>query len=274
MTQITSTLNSELENLYTINHPFSKIHPDWYEVVTNFIADSAADKLLRGKILKGYYHKKGPRIFPESEDIYNAYQLGMDEVKVIIIGQDPYHGKGQAHGLAFSTLSPIMPPSLKIIFKELKRDLGIDRVLRFAKENIAINGSKQPQFLGDWADQGVMLLNTVLTVQEGKPNSHKGLGWEALTSRTIKALIIHPSPKVFVTWGKQAQSMFDGCKNSLITNKYWKTNKHLNLRAPHPASDAYGGNKDKFIGCSHFSKINEFLETHYNSWGIRWGIHW
>jgi uracil-DNA glycosylase len=160
--------------------------------------------------------------------------LHYEDIKVVILGQDPYHGEGEAHGLAFSVREGIpLPPSLVNIFKELKRDLGITR----------IRGT-----LDDWAIQGVLLLNTVLTVRENTPNSHKGKGWEIFTDAIIKKLNDRETPIVFILWGNNAKA-----KKQLITNK-----KHLVLESSHPSpfSCRYG-----FEGCKHFSKANEFLKN-------------
>ena len=152
----------------------------------------------------------------------------------MILGQDPYINPNQAHGLAFSVLSDKLPPSLKNIYKEIESDLRIE----MAKNN----GDLTP-----WAQQGVLLLNTVLTVRAGESNSHSKKGWEKFTDRIIQELGMDNKPKVFLFWGKNAQQ-----KESLIKNT-----KHLILKAPHPSPlSAYNG----FFGCKHFSKTNDFLE--------------
>lgn len=173
-------------------------------------------------------------IYPPSKDIFNAYTFTpLSDVKVLILGQDPYHEPGQAHGLCFSVNIGIdIPPSLCNIYKELESDLGC---------YIPNNG-----YLKKWADQGVMLLNTVLTVRAHNANSHKGIGWEQFTDATIKALNEQDRPIVYMLWGKPAQ---EKCK--MLNNP-----RHLVLKAPHPSPlSVYRG----FWGCRHFSKANDFL---------------
>lgn len=177
--------------------------------------------------------KKIP-IYPKGSDIFNAFNLTpYDQVKVVILGQDPYHGPNQAHGLAFSVQPGVaLPPSLKNIFKELATDIGF---------NIPKNGD-----LRHWAKQGVLLLNTVLTVRAGQAHSHRGHGWEHFTDAVIKKLSSDKKHLVFVLWGAPAQT-----KQQLIDQ-----NKHLILKAAHPSPlSAHRG----FLGCRHFSKINEYL---------------
>lgn len=173
------------------------------------------------------------KCFPPYEDIFNAFKFkDIPEIKVVIIGQDPYHEINQAHGLSFSILdgNPL-PKSLINIYKELYDDLKITR----------LSGN-----LSSWAEQGVLLLNNVLTVEEGKANSHKNKGWEIFTSKVIEELNKDNSPKVFVLWGNEAIS-----KINLISNP-----KHLVLTSAHPSPlSAYRG----FFGSKPFSKINDFL---------------
>lgn len=202
------------------------------------------DALLADEIKKDYYLKlreflkseySTRRIYPPMNDIFNALRhTSYSDVKAVILGQDPYHGAGQAHGMCFSVRKGTPPPpSLQNIFKELKSDLGID-----------------PPDHGEltaWADSGVLLLNTVLTVREGVANSHKGMGWEQFTDRIIELLNQREQPMVFLLWGGNARS-----KARLITNP-----KHLVLQCAHPSPlSAFNG----FFGCRHFSKTNEFLE--------------
>ena len=170
------------------------------------------------------------------EDIFNALKYtAREQTRVVILGQDPYHGARQAHGLCFSVKRGIEPPpSLKNIFKELKSDLGID----------------EPECgeLVGWAKQGVLLLNTTLTVREGAPQSHKGHGWETLTDRIISLVNEKSTPTVFLLWGGNARA-----KRSLITNP-----NHLVLECAHPSPlSAYNG----FFGCKHFSRANDFLRS-------------
>ncbi len=185
-------------------------------------------------------------IFPPKEKIFNALQTTpYDKVKVVIIGQDPYHGIGEAHGMCFSVNPGIkIPPSLMNIYKELNRDLGC---------KIPNNG-----YLVKWAKQGVLLLNSVLTVEKDKPASHQNKGWEIFTDRIIEELNKSQTPIVFLLWGNFAKQ-----KARLITNK-----KHLILTSSHPSpfSVKYG-----FEGCSHFSKANKFLVSN-NLTPIDWQI--
>lgn len=173
-------------------------------------------------------------IFPPSEEIFTAFELTpLSKVKVVILGQDPYHGNGQAHGLCFSVKPDVeTPPSLVNIYKELNSDLGC---------YIPDNG-----YLTKWAEQGVLLLNTVLTVRAHQANSHRGIGWEEFTDAAIRILNEQDRPIVYLLWGRPAQM-----KKSMLNNP-----KHLILEAPHPSPlSAYRG----FFGCQHFSKTNEFL---------------
>lgn len=204
------------------------------------------DALLADEIKKDYYLRLREflkkeyttrTIYPPMNDIFNALRhTSYSDVKAVILGQDPYHGAGQAHGLCFSVKKGTPPPpSLQNIFKELRDDLGID-----------------PPNHGEltaWADSGVLLLNTVLTVREGAANSHKGMGWEQFTDRVIQLLNQREQPMVFLLWGGNARA-----KAGLITNP-----NHLVLQCAHPSPlSAYNG----FFGCRHFSKTNEFLKQH------------
>lgn len=174
-------------------------------------------------------------VYPPADDIFNAFHLTpLSQVKVLILGQDPYHNEHQAHGLCFSVLpdQPEIPPSLQNIYKELQEDLGCA---------IPNNG-----YLEKWAKQGVLMLNTVLTVRAHQANSHQGKGWEQFTDAIIHAVNAQDRPIVYLLWGRPAQS-----KIPMLTNP-----KHLILKAPHPSPlSAYRG----FFGCKHFSKTNEFL---------------
>ena len=203
------------------------------------------DGILKDEFEKEYYQKirkfliyeyNHYRIFPDMHDIFNALKLSdYNDIKVVIIGQDPYHGEGQAHGLCFSVQKGIQtPPSLVNIYKELQSDLGC---------YIPNNG-----FLEKWAKQGVLLLNNVLTVRQAQPNSHKNCGWENFTDRVIMELNKREKPIVFMFWGANAKK-----KEMLVTNK-----EHYILKAAHPSPlSAYNG----FFGCKHFSKANEFLKA-------------
>lgn len=176
------------------------------------------------------------QIFPPADDIFNAFHLTpLHEVKVVILGQDPYHGEGQAHGLCFSVRPGVdIPPSLVNIYQELHDDLGC---------TIPNHGC-----LTKWAKQGVLLLNTVLTVRAHQANSHKGIGWEEITDAAIRKLNEQDRPIVFMLWGRPAQA-----KKSMLHNP-----KHLILEAPHPSPlSAYRG----FFGSRPFSQANRFLEA-------------
>jgi len=173
-------------------------------------------------------------IYPNKKDIFNAFKLTpLNKVKAIILGQDPYHGPGQAHGLSFSVLSDVdKPPSLKNIFKELRNDLNIEP---------PNHGNLQK-----WAERGVLLLNTSLTVRSGQPNSHQKIGWSIFTDEAIKALNAKLEPVAFVLWGANAKS-----KKPLISNS-----RHLIIESAHPSPlSAHNG----FFGSKPFSKVNEFL---------------
>ena len=185
-------------------------------------------------------------VYPDMNDIFNALKLtSFEGTKVVIIGQDPYHGFGQAHGLCFSVKKGVVPPpSLKNIYKELKSDMGFE---------IPSHGE-----LTSWAKQGVLLLNNVLTVREGLPNSHKGKGWEIFTDRVIGKLNKKETPVVFLLWGANAQK-----KAEIITNP-----KHFKLMTVHPSPlSASRG----FFGCRHFSKTNEILQKNHID-PINWEI--
>lgn len=191
-------------------------------------------KELYNKVLEEYRTRQ---IFPAPDDIFNAFHLTpLHEVKVVIIGQDPYHNDGQAHGLCFSVKPEVdIPPSLINIYQELHDDLGC---------YIPNNG-----YLVKWAKQGVLMLNTVLTVRAHQANSHRGIGWEQFTDAVIRAVNEQNRPIVFLLWGRPAQM-----KKSMLNNP-----KHLILEAPHPSPlSAYRG----FFGCRHFSRTNAFLESH------------
>lgn len=201
------------------------------------------DELLAGEFEKPYYlalrgflksEYSGFTIYPDMYDIFNALKLTpYSDVKAVILGQDPYHEPKQAHGLAFSVQDGVEPPpSLKNIYKELNADLGLP---------VPTTGD-----LTCWAKQGVLLLNTSLTVRRGQANSHQGKGWEVFTDRVITLLNEREKPLVFILWGANARK-----KTALITNP-----RHLILTSAHPSPlSAYNG----FFGCRHFSKCNKFL---------------
>ena len=190
-------------------------------------------KDLMDKITKAYDEKK---VYPNKEDVFKAFRItSYENTKVVILGQDPYHGESQAEGLSFSVKPGIeIPPSLKNIFKELHDDLGFD---------IPDNGS-----LVHWAEEGVLLLNSVLTVEANKPTSHKNMGWEMFTDAVIKKLNEKDSPVVFIFWGAYARS-----KKQYITNPI-----HYVIESAHPSPlSAFSG----FFGSRPFSRTNEFLEA-------------
>lgn len=173
-------------------------------------------------------------IYPKARDVFSAFNhTPLEKVRVVILGQDPYHGPDQAHGMCFSVLPGVQPPpSLKNIYKELEKDLGVPPV--------------KHGYLMDWADQGVFLLNSVLTVEQGKPGSHRGKGWEQFTDQVIRLLNAQTRPLIFVLWGSYAHA-----KGHIIDAA-----KHVVLRAAHPSPfSAHSG----FFGCKHFSKINQIL---------------
>ena len=201
------------------------------------------DELLSDEFKKEYYlslreflktEYSTRTIYPHMNDIFNALKYtSYENTRIVILGQDPYHGVGQAHGLCFSVKPGVkFPPSLKNIFKELNAEYGI----------------KEPQTgeLTGWAKQGVLLLNTTLTVREAMPASHKGHGWETLTDRIISLINEKKKPVVFILWGGHARA-----KKALITNPH-----HLVLESAHPSPlSAYNG----FFGCNHFKSANDFL---------------
>lgn len=218
------------------------ISNDWLQPLSGEFKKPYYAKLYQ-KVLEEY---RSTRVFPEADDIFNAFNLTpLSQVKVVILGQDPYHGEGQAHGLCFSVKPGVEPPpSLVNIYKELEDDLGC---------SIPNNG-----FLEKWAKQGVLLLNTVLTVRAHQAFSHRGIGWEEFTDAAIRVLNEQDRPIVFLLWGKPAQM-----KKSMLNNP-----NHLILEAPHPSPlSAYRG----FFGCKHFSQANEFLTAHGES-PIDWQI--
>ena len=209
------------------------ISNDWLEVIKpEFGKDYYKELYL--KVKEEY---STTRVYPDSCDVFNAFHLTpLANVRVVILGQDPYHNVGQAHGLCFSVKPGIeIPPSLVNIYKELQDDLGC---------YVPNNG-----YLVKWATQGVLLLNTVLTVRAHQANSHRGIGWEEFTDAAIRILNEQDRPIVFILWGRPAQM-----KKSMLNNP-----KHLILEAPHPSPlSSYRG----FFGSRPFSKTNNFLQQH------------
>lgn len=219
-----------------------KIGNDWDEILAEEFEKEYYLK-LREFLIQEY---KTQKIYPSKYDIFHALELTpYAQVKVVILGQDPYHEPNQAHGLSFSVKKGVRkPPSLVNIFKELYSDLQIEP----AKDG----------FLEPWAKQGVLLLNTVLTVREGQANSHKGKGWEQFTDKIIQLLNEREQPIVFILWGANARA-----KKKMITNQ-----QHCILESPHPSPlSAHNG----FWGCKHFSKTNDFLGKFGES--IEWNLN-
>ncbi|WP_193164594.1 uracil-DNA glycosylase [Microbulbifer hainanensis] len=220
-----------------------KIDPSWYQVLADeFHKPYMAElrKFLRGE------KNAGKQIYPPGGQIFNAFNsTPFDRVKVVILGQDPYHGAGQAHGLCFSVMPGVrIPPSLQNIYKELESDLGIPR---------AHHGCLQP-----WAEQGVLLLNATLTVEDSKAGAHQGRGWEQFTDAAIHKLAEQREGLVFILWGSYAQK-----KGAFIDR-----NKHLVLRAPHPSPlSAHRG----FFGTKPFSQANQWLQQHGQQ-PIEWAL--
>ncbi|MDX4070092.1 uracil-DNA glycosylase [Aliarcobacter skirrowii] len=213
----------------------------WKDIIENEQQKPYYEK-LKEEIDKRY---ETTTVFPEKQNIFKAFSLTkLDNLKVVILGQDPYHGFGQAQGLAFSTPANIKnPPSMKNILKEIQSDLG--------KKSICEDGDLTP-----WAKQGVLLLNTILTVEEAKPKSHHNLGWEVFTDNIIKYISDNCKDTIFILWGSPAIS-----KTKLIDTK-----KHHILTAPHPSPlSSYRG----FFACKHFSQTNNILKS-LNKEAIIW----
>lgn len=227
---MSTSIDKILQILYYIN----MVHfgNDWDEILKPLV-DSVWYADLR-KFLAAEYRTQ--RVYPDMFDIFNALKTtSYAETKAVILGQDPYHNEGEAHGMCFSVKPGVhTPPSLQNIYKELQADLGT---------YIPDNG-----YLMKWAKQGVLLLNTILTVRENEPMSHRGRGWEQLTDGVIEALNRREDPVVFLFWGSPARA-----KKALITEP-----RHMVLEAPHPSPlSASRG----FFGCRHFSKTNEILKS-------------
>jgi uracil-DNA glycosylase len=210
-----------------------KLHPSWLEPLRHEFNQTYMSELKR---FLSEQREKGKRIFPKGSEWFRALDLTpLEDVRVVILGQDPYHGEGQAHGLCFSVQPGVqIPPSLVNIYKEIESDLGI----RPARHG----------FLEHWAKQGVLLLNSVLTVEMGRAASHRDRGWERFTDQIIQIIDAKTEPVVFMLWGSYAQ------KKAAFVDR----SKHLVLKAPHPSPlSAHSG----FFGCKHFSKANAFLES-------------
>lgn len=227
----------------TTNKETIKVEPEWKAALGDTFTQPFMQEL---KTFLRQEAAAGKTIFPKGSDIFNALNhTPLSQVKVVILGQDPYHGPGQAHGLSFSVRDGVRPPpSLKNIYKELHEDMGVP---------IPTTGNLTP-----WADRGVLLLNTVLTVEEAKAGSHRNRGWEAFTDRVIQKLSDREDPVVFILWGAFAQS-----KAKMI-----RTPPHAIIKSVHPSPlSAYAG----FFGSKPFSKANAYLKK----WGkapIDWSL--
>jgi len=215
-----------------------KLHSSWLGGLRAEF-DSPYMKTLRSFLLAE--REAGKRIFPRGSEWFRALDLTpLENVRVVILGQDPYHGPGQAHGLCFSVRPDVrIPPSLGNIYNELQSDLGI--------------APARHGFLEHWAEQGVLLLNAVLTVEMGKAAAHQGRGWERFTDAVIRLVNARPDPVVFMLWGNYAQ------KKAAFVDSIERGGRHLVLKAAHPSPlSAHNG----FLGCKHFSKANAFLKQH------------
>lgn len=222
------------------------MHSSWQSRLDNEFAEDYMAELRR---YLAHRKSQGAVVFPHSSVWFNAFALSaFDDVKVVILGQDPYHGPGQAHGLSFSVPDGVpVPPSLLNIYKEIDSDLG---------ESQSQLAACRKGCLVAWAEQGVFLLNSVLTVESGQAASHQGRGWEKFTDRVIQLLSEERDDLVFLLWGSYAQK-----KGQIIDAR-----RHLVLRAPHPSPlSAHRG----FMGCRHFSQTNQWLESHGQS-AIDW----
>ena len=219
------------------------IESSWKNVLSKEFDKDYFGKLV--DFVKTEYQNHPGRIFPKGKEIFRAFEAcPFEQVKVVILGQDPYPTRGHAHGLCFSCEPDVrpLPKSLNNIYKELEQDLGI--------------APSQSGDLNHWAEQGVLLLNATLTVREGQPESHAGKGWELFTDAVINALNEHNSNVVYMLWGSKAQRKAENVNSG----------RNLILKAPHPSPlSAHRG----FFGCGHFSKCNEYLKA-YNLEPIRW----
>ncbi|MFI3322684.1 MAG: uracil-DNA glycosylase [Rikenellaceae bacterium] len=213
---------------------FDSLNSEWKNQLISYLADDYFDKME--KFMREEYAEK--TIFPPRKNIFSAFDFfSPSQTKIVILGQDPYHGKGQAHGLAFSVQDGIKPPpSLKNIFKAINSDLGI--------EMDATSGN-----LTSWAEQGVLLMNAVMSVEEGAAASHRGKGWEEFTTAVVKMLSDREQNIVYILWGKDAWSM----------EKIIDSSKNLVLKSVHPSPlSAYRG----FFDARHFSQANSYLKNH------------
>jgi uracil-DNA glycosylase len=217
---------------------YAALPPSWQKPLEEVCTQPEIDELIQ---FLQEREVAGATIYPAKQNIFAALRATpFDKVSVVIVGQDPYHGPGQAHGLSFSVPQGVpLPPSLKNIFKELHREIGMPMPHRGT-----LNG---------WAEQGVLLLNAILTVEDGKPASHAGKGWEIFTDAIIEQLIKRKHPTVFLLWGAYAQ------KKVQHLHLHIDPKRHLILKAAHPSPLSVSG----FLGCDHFIKANVFLKKHH-----------
>lgn len=222
---------------------FAALPDSWKEPLQAVCANPKIDALIA---FLQEREAAGAPIYPAKQNIFTALKATpFDQVRVVIVGQDPYHGPGQAHGLSFSVPAGVpVPPSLRNIFKELHADIGMP---------IPKNGT-----LTGWADQGVLLLNALLTVEDGKPASHAGRGWELFTDAIIEQLLKREQPTVFLLWGAYAQKKVLNLSASTPISAGTHNSRHLILKSAHPSPLSVTG----FLGCRHFSKANAFLHAH------------
>lgn len=216
---------------------FASLPPSWQKPLESVCSAPEIDSLIQFLQAR---QAAGATLYPAKQNIFTALRATpFDDVSVVIVGQDPYHGPGQAHGLSFSVPAGVqIPPSLRNIFKELHADIGM---------RAPLNGT-----LTGWAQQGVLLLNAILTVEEGKPAAHAGKGWELFTDEILKQLLLRKHPTVFMLWGAYAQ------KKMQHLHIHTDAARHLILTAAHPSPLSVTG----FLGCRHFSKANAFLKKH------------
>ncbi|MBK9573262.1 MAG: uracil-DNA glycosylase [Rhodoferax sp.] len=233
------------------------VAPDWLGVVDRFLSSPV------GARLASFVQQRlaaGARIFPPRP--FHALELTpLSQVRVVILGQDPYHGVGQAQGLAFSVAPGVkLPPSLRNIFQEVARDPGL---CASSKARLQARQSRPDGSLVAWARQGVLLLNTSLSVEEGMPGSHAKQGWEVLTDGIIEAVSMLERPVVFMLWGAQAQT------KRLLIERQGPTRQHLVLAANHPSPLSASRGPEPFVGCSHFALANAFFKGRGEP-GIDW----
>lgn len=223
-----------------------KLPEDWHQLLQDYFNEPSFKRVTE-HVKQAV--KEGKTVYPPGSEIFQAFHLTpLQEVRAVILGQDPYHGPGEAHGLCFSVKPPAkIPPSLRNIYKEYHHNLGF---------SIPETGD-----LTAWAKSGVLLLNTILTVEHKSPASHKGLGWEEFTNSVIQAVSESREHVVFILWGRFAQEK----------KKWIDSGKHLIIEAPHPAAEIYAGGKAGFFGSKPFTQTNDFLTSH-NQPPINWKL--